>query len=291
MSRQYKRAYSLAISDGANARVIDKLRVSFQITKSLMSFPNLAQIDVYNPSKDTLSMLETKFNTIQLNAGYEGNVRMLFTGQIRNVFQRKQGPDRIVTVFAGDGEQDWQNSIFNKTFSENVTIKRIVQEIAQSFENTITGALQGLDSPADKLRGQSLSGSSKDVLDKLARDYGFAWSIQDGQLVTVPNEDVLDDRDAVLINQATGMIGSPTITELGVNVTTLLNPELLPNRAFKVEATAADVAIGGVQFRTLPRTSGTGFYKTYQVIFNGDTHANNWFSTVEGRIVNNAIQQ
>jgi len=251
-----------------------------------MSFPNLAEIEIYNPNKDTLSKLQTRYTDIALNAGYEGNVRLIFKGQIRNVFQRKMGPDRIVTVFAGDGEADWQNSIFNKTLSENIALKQIVTEIAQSFVDTTLGVLQGLDTPADKLRGQTLSGSSKDILDKLAEDYGFQWSIQDGNLITVPNEQVLENENAVLINQVTGMIGSPTITELGVNVTTLLNPELSPNRAFQVESAFADVAIGGIQFRELPRTSGEGLYKAFQVTFDGDTHGDNWFSVVEGPILN-----
>jgi len=285
VSRQYNRAYSLTVSDNSKSRTIDGLRVAFEITKSLHSFPNLAKIDLYNPNSESLSLLQERYSSITFNAGYVGNVRLLFKGQIRNVFQRKQGPDRIVTVFAGDSEQDWQNSIFNKTLSENIAIKQIVNEIAASFQNTGVGELQGLDAPADKLRGQTLSGSSKDILDQLAEDYGFQWSIQDGTLITVPNESVLEDQDAVAINPATGMIGSPTITELGVNVTTLLNPELLPNRAFQVGSNFADISIGGIQFREIKRTTGEGLYKAFQVIFTGDTHADNWFSIVDGRSI------
>ena len=286
MSRQFDRKYSLTITGSTRAKTIEGLRVVFNITKSLHSFPNLAKIDLYNPNQDSLALLETKYSDISFNAGYVGNVRLLFKGQIRNVFQRKIGPDRVVTIFAGDGEQDWQNSIFNKTLSENIAIKQVIEEIAASFKDTLTGVLQGLDSPADKLRGQTLSGSSKDILDQLAEDYGFQWSIQDGSLITVPNDQVLEQSDAVLITGATGMIGSPTVTELGVNVTTLLNPDLLPNRAFKVESNFADVAIGGVQFREIKRTTGEGIYKAFQVVFDGDTHGPNWFSIVEGRIIN-----
>ena len=286
MSVQYKRDYSLTVIGDDRAKTITGLRVVFNITKSLHSYPNLAEITLYNPNQATVSLLQTKFSEISFNAGYVGNVRLLFKGQIRNVFQRKIGPDRVITIFAGDGEQDWQNSTFNKTLSENIAIKQVVEEIAASFTNTLSGILQGLDTPADKLRGQTLSGSSKDILDELAEDYGFQWSIQDGNLITVPDEQVLDQTDVVLINNSTGMIGSPTVTELGVNVTSLLNPELLPNRAFKVESAFADVAIGGVQFREIKRTSGEGIYKTFQVIFDGDTHGTNWFSMAEGRLVN-----
>ncbi len=285
MSRQFDRSYSLIISNSSRAKTISGLRVTFEITKSLHSFPNLAKIEIYNPNEDTLSLLQEKYVEVVFNAGYKGNERLLFKGQVRNVLQRSVPPDNIVTIYSGDGELDWQNSTFNKTLSENIAIKQVVEEIAATFTNSTVGTLQGLDSPANKFRGQTLSGSSKHILDTLAEDYGFQWSIQDGELITVPNQESLSDADAVLINNSTGMIGSPTVTELGVNVTTLLNPELLPNRAFKVESSSADVAIGGIQFRDIKRTSGEGIYKTFQVVFNGDTHGNNWFSTAEGRIV------
>ena len=286
MSRQYKRAYSLTITDSERTKTIDGLRIVFNITKSLHSFPNIAKIDIYNANQDTLSILQTRYSELAFNAGYTGSLRLLFSGQIRNVFQRKIGPDNITTIFAGDGEQDWQNSIFNKTLSENIAIKQVVSEIAASFQGTLLGTLEGLDAPADKLLGQTLSGSSKDILNKLAEDYGFQWSIQDGSLITVANDKTLEGTEAVLINNNSGMIGSPTVTELGVNVTTLLNPMLLPNRAFKVESSFADVAIGGVQFREIKRTTGEGIYKIFQVIFDGDTHGTNWFSIVDGRIIN-----
>jgi len=286
VSRQFKRSYSLTLSDGTKARTITGLRVSFEIKQSLLSFPNLAKIEIYNPNQDSLSIMQKRYSELTFNAGYAGNLRLLFKGQIRNVFQKKVGADRIVTLFAGDGERDWQNSTFNKTLSENTTIKQVINKIAQSFTNTSIGILQGVDVPADKLRGQTLSGPSKDILDKLAEDYGFQWSIQDGDLTVVPNQKTLDGLDVVLINQATGMVGSPTITQLGVNVTTLLNPDLVPNRAFQVQSTSANVAIGGLQFREIKRTSGEGLYKTFQVTFIGDTYGPSWFSTVEGRAVN-----
>lgn len=287
MSRQYKRAISLRIDADGESKDISGLRIRFKVTKSLFSYPNLAEIEIYNANDNTIERLRGKYSKIILDAGYVGAVRTIFVGQIRNVFQREEnGVDVITTVFAGDGEKAWQNANFNKTMSENIAIKEVVRQIAATFDKIGTGKLEGLEYPADKLRGQVLSGSSKDILDQLAEDYGFQWSIQDGELITVPNELPFKDTEAILISEGTGMIGSPTITELGVNVTSVLNPLLLPNAAFKIDAKYAGVSIGGTQFRTVKRTNASGLYKAYQVIFEGDTHANPWYVTVEGRIVN-----
>lgn len=251
-----------------------------------MSFPNLCKLVIYNPNEDTLSTLQKKFTKITLNAGYEGDVRLLFKGEVRNVFQTKIGVDRVVTVYAGDGERDWQNATFNKTFTENVTISSAIEEVLKSFKEVTTGVVNGLPQVADKLRGQTLSGSSKDILDGFAEEYGFDWSIQDGEVIITPNESPLEGDEAVLVNSATGILGSPTITEIGADVTTLLNPRMLPNRAFKIESINADIQLGNLFFRDVKRTSAEGTYKIQEVTFKGDSREGEWTSAVKGRIIN-----
>ena len=286
MARQYKRVYELTvIPPGGEARIIKGLRVSFEITKSILSFPNLARITLYNPNQDTISALEEKYTRIVLNAGYEGDLRLLFKGDVRNVFQTKTGRDRLLTIYSGDGEKSWQNATFNKTLSENLSIKSAIEEVLKTFSDVNIGTLQGLPKVADKLRGQVLSGSSKDIMDNFAEEYGFSWSIQDEEVIITPDQEPLEGDEAVSVTAATGMIGSPTITEIGVDVTTLLNPRLLPNRGFIIESLNADVAIGNLFFRNIKRTSAEGLYKIQEVIFRGDSRDGDWLSSVKGRII------
>ena len=286
MARQYKRVYELTvIPPGGEARVIKGLRVNFEITKSILSFPNLARITLYNPNQDTLSALEEKYTRIVLNAGYEGDLRLLFKGDVRNVFQTKTGRDRLLTIYSGDGEKSWQNATFNKTLSESLSVSSAIQEVLKTFSDVNIGTLQGLPQVADKLRGQVLSGSSKDIMDNFAEEYGFSWSIQDGEIIITPEQEPLEGDQAVLVTAATGMIGSPTITEIGVDVTTLLNPRLLPNRGFIIESLNADVSIGNLFFRNVKRTSAEGLYKIQEVVFRGDSRDGDWLSSVKGRII------
>ncbi len=287
MARQYKRIYTLTITpSNGEVRIIRELRINFEITKSVLSFPNKAKIILYNPNKDTLAALQKKFTKITLEAGYEGSLRRIFTGEIRNVFQSKVDINRLITIYAGDGEQDWQNSTFNKTFSENVQVSEVIKEVISSFKSTVTGVLEGLPEVADKLLGQTLSGSSKDIMDDFANEYGFNWNIQDGEIITTPIETPLKNTEAVLINSATGMVGSPTITEIGADVTTLLNPRLVPNTAFQIESVSADIQIGNLFFRDIPKTTAEGIYKIQEVMFKGDSREATWLSTVKGRAIN-----
>lgn len=287
MTRQYKRAYSLTIipADGTT-RTITDLRVNFEITKSVLSFPNLCRLNIYNPNAETLAALQEKFTKIVINAGYEGDVRLLFRGEVRNAFQPKGGVDRIVTVYAGDGEKDWQNATFNKTFTENVTISSAIAEVLKSFTDLVVGPTSGFPTSADKLRGQTLSGSSKDILDGFADEYGFDWSIQDGEIIINPVNSPLDVDEAVLVSAATGMIGSPTITEVGADVVTLLNPRMLPNKAFKIESVTAEIQLGNLFFRNIKNTNAEGTYKIQEVTFRGDSREGPWTSSAKGRMIN-----
>lgn len=287
MARQYKRVYDLTIiPEDGEARIIKGLRINFEITKSILSFPNLCKLIIYNPNEDTLSSLQKKFTKIVLNVGYEGDVRLLFKGEIRNVSQNKNGVDRLITMFAGDGEKDWQNATFNRTFTENVTISSAIEDVLKTFKEVTIGSIEGLPQVADKLRGQSLSGSSKDILDGFGDEYGFDWSIQDGEVVITPIDSPIQGDEAVLVNAATGMIGSPTVTEIGADVITLLNPRLLPNRAFKIESVNADIQLGNLFFRNIKKTSAEGTYKIQEVIFKGDSRDGEWTSSVKGKIIN-----
>lgn len=287
MARQYKRVYDLTIipPDG-EARIIKGLRINFEITKSLLSFPNVARLSLYNPNQETLSALQQRYTRIILNAGYEGSSRLLFKGEVRNVFQNKQGRDRVITVYSGDGEQSWQNASFNKTFTENLSIQVAIEEVLKTFSDVTIGPIQGLPQDADKLRGQTLSGSSKDIMDMFGQEYGFNWSIQDGEITIVPDKEPLEGDEAVVVNLATGMIGSPIITERGVDVVTLLNPRFAPNRAFIVESVNAEVAIGNLFFRNIKRTNGEGLYKIQEVTFQGDSRQGDWLSLVKGISIN-----
>lgn len=287
MTTQYLRAYEFTIiPETGDGIVIKDLKIIFDITKSLISIPNIAKIQLYNPSEKTQSFLQKKFTKIQLKAGYKNSTGLIFKGEIRNVFQSRLGVDRILTIYSGDGEKDWQNAMLNKTYTKNISIKTIVQDLFETFENTGLGDISGVPDVKDKLMGQTLSGSSKDILDKYADEYNFEWSIQDGIIVVSTNDDLLKRNEAVLISSTTGMIGAPTVTEIGADVTTLLNPRLLPNFGFKIESVNANFQIGNLFFRDIKKTSAEGLYKIQEVNFRGDSREGEWVSSIKGRTVN-----
>lgn len=287
MSRQYLRDYELIVIS-SKSKSIKELRLKFEITKSSRSYPNIARLELFNPNQETVNLLTEEDSFVIFNAGYKGNLGLIFKGKTRNVFSNKIGTERVLTIYAADGDKEWQEATYNKALSENLKLKDVVLELFSSLTSVgdlSIGELKGLESPADKLRGQVLTGSSKDILDKLANDYNFEWSIQDGELITTEFNKP-DSSQAILVKQSTGMIGSPTLTEIGAEVTTLLNPKMLPNRRFKIESESTEISVGNLQFRDLKRTEAEGLYRAYEVIFTGDTRGESWYSTAKGTFYN-----
>lgn len=288
LSRQYKREYSLTII-GSSSKIIQDLRISFEVTKSSFSYPNLAFIELYNPNEETVSLMtESEPPLIILNAGYQGSLGLLFKGRVRNAFSNKSGTENILTCYAGDGEREWEQATYNKTVAPNLKISDIILELFKSMTelgDVTIGDTEGLDFPADKLRGQSLSGNSRDILDNLANDYNFEWSIQNGEIIYTPVDKPLSSLDSVLIKQSTGMIGSPTVTEIGAEVTTLLNTELSPSRLFTIESESSQLSLGNIQFRELKRTRAEGNYRAYETVFTGDSRGESWYTTAKGTYI------
>ena len=183
---------------------------------------------------------------------------------------------------AGDGQASWQNSIFNKSFTGNISSGDAIREVIDSF-NLDIGKLEGLPSAKDKIRGQTLSGASKDIMDKMAEEYGFTWSIQDGEIITTPLDTPISNFEAVVLTSSTGMINSPVITEVGADVSSLLNRNLVPNGVFQIKSESADTSLSNIFLReSIPRTSAEGFYKVQEVTHRGDSRRGDWLSNIKG---------
>jgi len=280
MPLQYKRQYELLIGAAeTGVRIVD-MRIKFEITKDLTGYPNLAKIDIFNLSKETRAKIETEFDSVIFNAGYVDNVRLLFKGEIRNVTHLKQGVDTITTLFAYSGAKDFDTAKVNISFKEGTKVKNIVEHVIGSFKDVSHGIIEGLDDLGDKLQGVTLSGSSKDIMDNLASENNFEWSINDGVIDVIPNDKTIDK--TFVINGVTGMLGSPTITEIGADVKSLLNPEYIPNGKIKIESLTQAVSLGDLNFRNINKTIGEGLYKIQKVTHVGDTHENQWDSTIVG---------
>jgi len=281
----FNRIAKLIVSDTEMAN----LRISFNIEKSLVGYPNLGNIKIYNLSESSRNKIEEKGLDIQLFAGYQDTeVVLLFKGDIINVVHLKTGPNWISEIFSADGVNILSTATINKTLPAGVDTEQIYNELVAQMQGISKGTTEGLKNclsgKRSLLRELQLSGNVKDWLDKISKDCGFEYSINEGVIETAPTGLPLSDVPPIIINQLSGMIGSPERTEIGINVKNFLLPGLKLGRTIRVEAISEQINIGNLFFRKVPPVRNDGVYRIDKIVHAGDTHDNIWESNIQARV-------
>lgn len=279
---QWGRAWDLVIGAQGTGLRINALRISFKVSKTSVGKPNEATIKIYNLSPQNEAQISDEFTDVVLNAGYKGNLGLIFKGNITLVTREKSGPDVITEITCGDGDEDYRNAILNETIAANTTDAQVISRAVASFTaGTTQGNVQVSSTP--RARGRVLTGNTRDVLESIARANGANWSIQDGQLQVLPSSAILPGQ-AIVVSPATGMIGAPTITDKGFKVKTLLNPQYRIGGTIQINSQYAQTKAKKAAKSATPqkmRLPPNGICKIVTITHDGDTRSNNWYSELE----------
>ena len=271
----YQRRVELTFNDGATAKKVSDLRVSFKVTKSLRKEPNTAEIQVYNLAPSTRSQMKSRYMPIILAAGYQTTMAQIFSGQARVIDHEEKGADWVTKIQCGDGEQAFRYARMTESHAKGAKVSDIVSRLVNTLGGLAHGSGNIVSLITDQFaQGYSAHGSSADQLDKILRLRGYEWSLQDGQ-VQILSLGKATKQTAVVLSPTTGMIGSP---EHGtpeptakrdrshiLKVKSLLQPTLVPGGICQVQANG------------LP----TAQYRIEKVTHDGDTFGGNWQSELE----------
>lgn len=283
--RQYFRNASLVIGLGATQIDLTGLRIRFEVLKNQLTskLQNACKVEIFNLKESTREKIQERGTQVELLVGYGNELRSLFCGQLRRAFSTHENTEWITTVYANEEWQTIQNSIVRKEWAAGVPVSKVLEDLAATFGPAADGFLiQDVGALPTILTPLSLTGSSSNSMDVLAETYGFSWGWVDSRLEIVGSVPNFPDR-AVEISAATGMIGSPIVTDLGIEVVTLLNPALKVHRKIKIKSVGAGVKVGLIETRETVPTLHPGTYIIGEIESVGDTHGNDWLSKVKTR--------
>jgi hypothetical protein len=244
------------------------LALDFETKMTRSKEPNQGVFNLYNLSASTRMEIETDAKAVRCYAGYDGDAKLIYTGDLVFVNSIKQGPDWVTTLHCGDGFAAFTESVTSKTYAGGTEKQVVLDQIASDMglvvkatKDAIGGALTG---------SLSMDGKSKDQLDVLTKDNGAEWSIQDGELNITQLGQPIDDI-AVVLRADTGLLEHPTITDKGVNVKAQLNPDIRPGKLIKLEPIAVQVTPGQGQIPERGRDYA-GLYLCQTVQFIGNNY-------------------
>ncbi|PWT77516.1 MAG: hypothetical protein C5B60_02465 [Chloroflexi bacterium] len=209
-------------------------RMTFKIRHpDNMSSPS-AEITVYNLSKSTARDVIHEFDQVVLMAGYmTGHYGIIFKGTIKQYkIGRESAVDSYLKIFASTGDIERNFATSSGTLDDPSWRQR--QEVLYGdlhrenphlekgqFEDPAPDFLKNAFMPRPYVRW----GSAADEMREHARSTQQTWYWEHGQLHCLPST-AYRRGEIIVINPGTGQIGAAEVTQDGIFIKCLLNPNI-----------------------------------------------------------------
>ncbi len=305
MAQQFIRNCRVVFTSDIDTIDVSNLRITFEVTKDISFFANRCELRIYNLSANTRAKIAKEYTQIAIYAGYGDKSSLLFDGDIRNIYHLREATEIVTVCYCADGDRYLRNpSALGFTSSVSVTAGHQVSALMYTLIGNLRvpmGEMNIVAPDGTVIRDSKSSGGSptlipsggftergktEAILNKLADMYRFNWYIANGSFYAVGATQVLERFPIIPVSQTTGMIGSPTITEVGVEVKTLMNPTYSPGARISIFSVGSTIEFANMFFYDVKQTiGGEGAsgrsYKVLRVTHTGDTRGNDWYSEVE----------
>jgi hypothetical protein len=211
--------------------------------------------------------------TLLLEAGYQNNLQIVFTGDVRTIAHTRDGASWNSRFQCSDGGAAWSGGTTRVSFAPGTPIDRVITKLAGDLGvgvgNLTQTLLAGGFNVKQYANGFSASGLASRELDRVLSAAGLQWSIQDGALQLLKPGATLPGQ-GYLLNASTGLIGSPQYGEQDpkrgsyLKVKTLLLPSIRPGSLVQLDAVGTK-----------------GGFRVEKATHSGDTDAQEWYSELE----------
>lgn len=256
----FQRAYRLTVGgievDAREGVGLSSLRIAFSIERDVKRVPNNAEVAIWNLSRTSREALAKLANVpVRLEAGYVGEVGLIFQGDLRSCRSKREGTDIMTRVSGGDGESRIRTARINRTFAAGTPIGTVIRDLGKALgvgEGNLRQFLGAQLRNGSKTLSRALTirGSVFDELEAVTRSCGLQWSVQDSALQIREAGLPVGDRQGPLLRPDSGLIGEvevetvakeePGFAAGSVRVCgrCLLRPDLIPGVPFRVESEA-----------------------------------------------------
>jgi len=274
----YMRRYRIIVADTD----ISELHCIFSIQKTMSSIPNRSTLQIYNLSPKTRNSI-TSGKRVIIEAGYEkGQHGLIYDGDIVVVVNgAMNGINKITQIVAQDGDLFLNSGFINVSYANG-------QKSIDYFNQAVGAAGGETDSVTDDAkestlpRGKAMFGNTGDYMRQFAKNEEALFFIDDGKINIVKAADP-PRGEVVCLSPASGLIGTPEMSEDGIKGKCLLNPMLKLNGLVHIDNSHVELTTG---FSLATSITGgglsTGIYKIIQFTHTGDTRGNDWYTEFVG---------
>lgn len=201
------------------------LRVAFSAQKGITGSPNTLDMEIYGLSLVTMQSVRGNLSRIQVIAGYSSSAdsaAIVASGAILAAIPEMRGPDAVLTIKALDGYGGMVRGAYSRAFDGRTPISTVVADMAKALPGVTVGQID-VDGQLFQ-KGQQFAGPTTAQLNRMADQYGFSWSVQDGIFQAIS-----DKRDS-------GRVFAFTSERNLISAVPVLNGPLAANVGVEIEA-------------------------------------------------------
>ncbi len=249
------------------------LRVQFTARRTIGGAPNQTDLVITNLSEDSRARFLNRLTRVEISAGYQqgegAGLRKVASGAITSTQPVDNPPDIETLITALDGFGGMSRGVFRKSFGPGVAVADVVRDIASSMPGVTIGSETLNIEGKLGASGRTFAGRAAEILDNLAAQWGFSWSVQSGVFQAVDDTTplakvhTLSYRDGSL-RSVKPLLSGPMQIQTGVEIVGALNPRINPGEQIRVESKI--------------NPSLDGVYTVHEHDLAGDTHGETWES-------------
>lgn len=287
MTRQWLRELRVTVSTGEGSVDFSNLRVRFRVDQTNLQRPNVADITITNPSRETIQKIKKEGQSVTLEAGYQDGYAIIFKGDIIQKRSGRENPvDTYLNLLAQSGDRAYNFAVVSKTLAAGSTYRDQVNVVLEEMKKYGVEAGYIADLGSKRMpRARSLFGEAREILRDIATATGTSWSIQNQKLQIVENQKPLPGSVHV-VNSRTGMVSMPVQTLDGIQVRVLLNPRIVPGSRLQIDQASIQEAkfsadyLGELNNSMIPSLAEDGIYKVLISNHAGDSRGNPWYTDI-----------
>lgn len=259
---------------------IDGLNIRFSTQVNVSSgMPSNAYIDVFNLNRDDIDYLATSASTFlkrqrffRLYAGYEGDVNLLFSGQVMEALP-EGNPDVVLKIKGLSSLKWWGESI--SISKDKTTMLDLLTEAADKmgYVLDIDDNTRQCEFLTKTKESYSFTGSPMALLNDIQAQMGGVSSddkavyvVPENETIHVYSPNLTAYKKVLLINKDTGMIGLPAPTVVGCNVKILLNTSIRCGDMVEIKS------------ERIPSINGR--YFVISLSHEGEVRGKNWYTSL-----------
>lgn len=241
-------------------------------------------LTLYNLNKETLGVLAQEGCVVRVYAGYQGEVDLVYSGDITIIAPKDEGADIAYNITCKDGATDIKNTKVSIRYDESFSMANVMRDLAGRFPSGSIGTM-AVDQLEDKkvTGGFSCQGKLINIFNKACQRNGLTYTRYNGKISVRPDQLVQGTPDYLLVGRNTYTLNPKVIKTLDPVLDNRSKQTNQKNVKRGIQITTFLIPITLDQFITIPPEASQEYSGTYKIVAiqtNLDSRMGGWDTTL-----------